>query len=94
MPAIFDKIFQSLSFALLLAIFAGGIWFCSKPWRKAQDLTAERDRIMRKISARQAEIDTMRENQRRFNTDREFVEMLARKNHRLFPGEVVFVFGK
>ena len=44
--------------------------------------------------ARQAEIDAMRENQRRFNTDREFVEMLARKNHRLFPGEVVFVFGK
>ena len=94
MPAIFDRIFQIISFVLLLAIFAGGIWFCSKPWRHARDLSAERDRIIRKIAARQAEIDAMRENQRRFNTDREFVEMLARRNHRLFPGEVVFVFGK
>jgi len=90
----FNKIFQICSYVILFAIFVGGIWFCSKPWRKAQDLTAEHDRIMRKISARQAEIDAMRENQRRFNTDREFVEMLARKNHRLFPGEVVFVYGK
>ena len=94
MTAIFDRIFQTCSFAILAAIFLGGLWFCSKPWRKAQDLTAEHDRIMRKIATRQAEIDAMRENQRRFNTDREFVEMLARKNHRLFPGEVVFVYGK
>ena len=33
-----------------------------------------------------------REKQRRFNTDREFVESLARQNRRVYPGELVFIF--
>lgn len=89
-----DRFFQTLFVVCFAAIVLVGVWASIPKWRKAQDLNAERDRIMQKITARQAEIDAMRENQRRFNTDREFVEMLARKNHRLFPGEVVFVFDK
>lgn len=89
-----DKIFQYISAVCFIAIVFAGVWASIPKWRKVRDLNAERDRIMQKITTRQAEIDAMRENQRRFNTDREFVEMLARKNHRLFPGEVVFVFDK
>jgi hypothetical protein len=33
------------------------------------------------------------ENQRRFRTDADFVESIARQNRRVFPGELVFVFG-
>jgi len=90
----FDKIFQTLFFVCFGAIVVSGVVLSLPKWHKAHDLGIERDRIMQKITARQAEIDAMRENQRRFKTDREFVEMLARKNHRLFPGEVVFVFDK
>jgi len=90
----FDKIFQWLFFVCFGVIVVTGVWMSIPKWRKAHDLNAERERIMQKITVRQAEIDAMRENQRRFKTDREFVEMLARKNHRLFPGEVVFVFDK
>ena len=32
------------------------------------------------------------EKQRRFQTDREFVESIARQNHRVYPGELVFLF--
>ncbi len=94
MGSLFDRIFQTLFFVCLGGIIVAGVWLSIPKWRKAQGLNAERERIMQKITARQAEIDAMRENQRRFKTDREFVEMLARKNHRLFPGEVVFVFDK
>lgn len=34
----------------------------------------------------------LRTNQERFRTDPEFVARLARKNRRLIPGEIVFVF--
>ena len=94
MGTLFDKIFQTLFFFSFGAIVVAGVCFCLPKLDKAQGLASERDRIMQRISARQAEIDAMRENQRRFKTDREFVEMLARRNHRLFPGEVVFVFDK
>ena len=90
----FDKIFRWLFFVCFGAIVVAGAVMSKPKWKKVCDLNADRERIMQKITARQAEIDAMRENQRRFKTDREFVEMLARKNHRLFPGEVVFVFDK
>ena len=34
------------------------------------------------------------ENQRRFKTDADFVERIARQNHRVFPGDLVFIFDK
>jgi len=94
MGTLVDKIFQTLFFLSFGAIVIAGIVLALPKWHKSHDLTAEKARIENKIKARQAEIAAMRDNQSRFNTDREFVEMLARKNHRLFPGEVVFVFDK
>ena len=50
------------------------------------------ERIMRRIDEKRAEIAEIKTKQNRFNTDREFVETLARQNRRVFPGELVFVF--
>lgn len=94
MSTLVDKIFQVLFFLGFGAIIVAGVVLALPKWHKSKDLAAEKERIEEKIKARQAEIAAMRDNQSRFNTDREFVEMLARKNHRLFPGEVVFVFDK
>ena len=37
-------------------------------------------------------LEKLQSDQERFRTDPEFVEHLARKNHRLRPGEILFVF--
>lgn len=50
------------------------------------------ERIQKCIEDKQREIALIKAKQRRFNTDREFVESLARQNRRVFPGELVFVF--
>lgn len=45
-----------------------------------------------RIANKQREIAHLRENQRRFRNDPDFIEKIARQNHRVFPGELVFVF--
>ena len=55
-------------------------------------LAEEKARIQRRIDEKRAEIAAIKAKQRRFNTDREFVETLARQNRRVYPGELVFVF--
>ena len=55
-------------------------------------IRAEHARFLKQIEEKQAEIAAIREKQRRFNTDREFVEALARQNRRVYPGELVFIF--
>lgn len=49
------------------------------------ELHARNDRLKERLAG-------LRSNQERFRTDPEFVERLARKNRRLAPGEIVFVF--
>ena len=44
------------------------------------------------IEAKKQEIAALVENQRRFRTDRDFVESIARKKDRVLPGELVFIF--
>lgn len=61
-------------------------------YRQASGLASERERILRRIDEKNREIAEIRAKQRRFNTDREFVEALARRNRRVFPGELVFIF--
>ena len=61
-------------------------------YHQALGLEKERARILQLIEDKKVEIASIRERQRRFNTDREFVEMLARQNRRVYPDEIVFVF--
>jgi cell division protein FtsB len=44
------------------------------------------------IEAKQRQIAKLSENQRRFRSDPDFVESIARQNRRVFPGELVFIF--
>ena len=61
-------------------------------YRQVCGLAEEKARIQRRIDEKRAEIAAIKAKQRRFNTDREFVETLARQNRRVYPGELVFVF--
>lgn len=48
--------------------------------------------INRQIQEKRRETADIALKCRRFETDREFVESIARKNRRVFPGEIVFLF--
>ena len=91
-----DQLFQKILHVLIVAGFVGIVAFggmSSFPkYRQANYLNAERERILQRIEEKTREINEIRARQRRFNTDREFVEQLARQNRRVFPGELVFVF--
>jgi len=64
---------------------------CPK-YRKVQGLHEQRDRLLRMIEDKQREISELKARQRRFNSDREFVESLARQNRCVRPNELLFVF--
>ena len=87
-----DRLFKLFFFAAFVAIVVTGVTISYPKYRQAKDLRTEHARILKQIDEKKAEIAAIREKQRRFNTDREFVESLARQNRRVYPGELVFIF--
>jgi cell division protein FtsB len=57
-----------------------------------QGLKRQNAELTFKIDEKKREIAKLIENQRRFRTDPDFVETIARQNNRVFPGELVFIF--
>ena len=92
MNTLIQRILQALFVFGFVGIVVAGALSAYPKYRHAQDLCAERDRILQRIEEKQREIAELRNQQRRFNTDREFIETLARRNRRVFPGELVFIF--
>ena len=92
MSKLFDRLFQLLFIVIFCCIVATGVIISLPKYRTARDLNSEHARILKQIDEKKAEIAAIREKQRRFNTDREFVESLARQNRRVYPGELVFIF--
>ena len=92
MGKIWDKICQLLFIIAFAIVIVGGVMLSYPKYRQAQGLCRERDQILRRIEEKHREIAMLRDRQRRFTTDREFVETLARENRRVFPNEIVFVF--
>ena len=92
MGKFWDKIFQLFFIVAFVAVIVTGGVMSYPKYRQAQGLSAERDQIRRRIEDNIREISAIRDKQRRFTTDREFVEALARENRRVFPNELVFVF--
>ena len=92
MGKIWDKICQLLFIIAFAIVIVGGVMLSYPKYRQAQGLCRERDQILRRIEGKHRVIAMLRDRQRRFTTDREFVETLARENRRVFPNEIVFVF--
>lgn len=93
MSQFLTRIFQFLFFVLFAAILGTGFAICYPKYRQMVGLNADKANKYLLIEAKKAEIADLRDRQRRFNTDREFVENLARANRYLYPGELVFEFG-
>lgn len=92
MNKLFDRLFQLLFVCAFFCLVGAGVMITYPKYHQALGLEKERARLMRQIEDKKMEIASVRERQRRFNTDREFVETLARQNRRVYPGEIVFVF--
>jgi cell division protein FtsB len=78
--------------ALVVLVLGFGVAKLAPKYRQFVSLrgqVAEREAKIAECRRKTAEINEM---QRRFETDSEFVESIARQNHRVYPGEIVFVF--
>ena len=89
-----DKVARYLTYALLLLIIVGGIIMMYPNYRRSEALKRQNAELQQRIDAKKREIEQLRDYQRRFRADADFVEAIARQNHRVFPGELVFVFDK
>lgn len=87
-----DKIMRYLTVLLVLGIFVGGLVIVWPDYMRSRALRRQDAELSRQIELKRQEIAGLIENQRRFRTDADFVETIARKSRRVFPGELVFIF--
>ena len=92
MGKLWEKLRQIFYFTLFAVVLVAGVMLSYPKYSQAQGLCRKRDQVLRRIDEKRREIAAIRDKQRRFKTDREFVESLARENRRVFPNELVFVF--
>lgn len=68
-------------------------WFMVKPELESKrKFEKQRDELILKVEKERREVQEINDKILRFESDPEFVEHEARKNHRIFPGETEFVF--
>lgn len=89
-----EKILSTLTLCVLLVILVGGLVLMYPNYRRGESLKRQNAELQEKIDMKKREIEMLKDYQRRFQTDSDFVEMIARENHRVFPGELVFTFEK
>ena len=89
-----DRVVRYLTYFVLVLIAVGGGMMMYPDYRRSESLRRENAELQEQIDRRKREIAKLVENQRRFKTDADFVEKIARQNHRVFPGELVFIFDK
>lgn len=87
-----DKFAKILTLILLAVIFVVGALSVWPTYLRGMSLKRQDAELTKRIEEKKREIATLIEYQRRFRTDADFVEQIARKNNRVFPGELVFVF--
>ena len=87
-----ERIFHYFTLVILAVIVIGGLSVAYPQWRQRESLKRQDAELRRQIEAKNREISQLKKNQRRFQTDPDFVEAIARKNRRVFPGELVFIF--
>jgi len=87
-----DKVAKFLTIALLVVIVAGGLFALAPLYQNEGSLKRKDAELSRRIEEKKREIARLVDYQKRFRTDPEFVETIARQNRRVYPGELVFVF--
>ena len=89
-----DKFARWFTIVLVAGILVGGLALVWPVFQRSRALRVQEEEVEQRIEEKKKEIASYLEKQKRFRTDREFVEQIARQNRRVFPGELVFVFEK
>ena len=87
-----DKVAKTVTVALIVVIGVGGAVSVWPTYLRGKELKRQDADLMQRIEEKKREIAKLIENQNRFRSDRDFVEQIARRNGRVFPCELVFVF--
>lgn len=87
-----DKVAQTVTIALLVLIGVGGALCVWPTYLRGRSLKRQNAELERKIEEKKREIARLIDYQRRFKTDPDVVERIARQNNRVYPGELVFIF--
>lgn len=87
-----DKVLRVFTIILVLAILVGGLIIVWPTYVRGRALKRQDSELSAKIDKKRQEIEELRTFQRRYKTDSDFVEKIARQNRRVFPGELVFIF--
>lgn len=86
------KVYRYFTIVILIVIVVGGMYWVWPKFMRGQGLRKQEAELDAKIAETEFQITETAENARRFATDPEFVEFIARENHLTKPGEVVFRF--
>ncbi len=92
MEKFYAKVLVVTWWLAVAGVVAAGAIFCVPKFNRGDSICRKREEIARRINAKRAEIARLRENRERFKKDPAFVEYVARKARRVFPGETVFIF--
>ncbi len=87
-----DKILRVGAIVLVLVILVTGLVTAWPTYVASRGLRQRDAELATRIEKKRQEIEELKNNQRRYRTDSDFVEAIARKNRRVFPGELVFIF--
>lgn len=76
----------------MAVIIVGGLLLVWPNYQRGRALRVQNAELAAQIDRKRLEITSLVENQKRFKTDSDFLEQIARQNHRVYPGELVFIF--
>ena len=87
-----DKFSRWFTITLVAVIIVGGLLLVWPNYQRGRALRVQNAELAAQIDRKRLEISGLVENQKRFRTDSDFLEQIARQNHRVYPGELVFIF--
>ena len=87
-----EKVAKIVTISLLAIIGALGALSVWPTYLRGQSLKRQDADLTRRIEEKKREIARLIDFQKRFKTDPDLVERIARQNGRVYPGELVFIF--
>ena len=87
-----EKVAKIVTISLLAIIGSLGALSVWPTYLRGQSLKRQYAELSRRIEEKKREIARLIDFQKRFKTDPDLVERIARQNGRVYPGELVFIF--
>ena len=87
-----EKVAKIVTISLLAIIGSLGALSVWPTYLRGQSLKRQDAELTRRIEEKKREIARLIDLQKRFKTDPDLVERIARQNGRVYPGELVFIF--